>query len=43
MSFEQLRMINMQPESAIEIFAVLSKCGGLFLHDCQSEPQIFLF
>jgi len=29
-SFEQLRMINMQTKSAIEIVAVLSKSGFFF-------------
>jgi len=38
----QLRMINMQRTSAIEIFAVLSKCG-FYLHHCFSQPQSFLF
>jgi len=28
--------------SAIEMFAVLSKCG-FHLHHCQSQPQSFLF
>jgi len=41
-SFEQLRMINMQRTSAIEIFAFLSKCG-FHHHQCQSQPQSFLF
>jgi len=40
-SFKQLRRINMQPKSAFEIFAVLSKCGFLLYH-CQSQPQSFL-
>ena len=34
--------LNMQPTSASENFAVLSKCGFL-LHHCQSQPQSFLF
>jgi len=39
-SLEQLRMINMQRTSAIEIFADLSKCG-FHHHQCQSQPQSF--
>jgi len=34
-------MINLQPTSAIEIFAVLSKCG-FHHHHCQSQPQSFV-
>ena len=41
-SFEQLRIMNMQPTCAIEFFAVLSKCGFLLYH-CQSQSQSFLF
>ena len=33
-------MINLQPTSAIEHFAVLSKCG-FHHHHCQSQPQCF--
>jgi len=39
---EQLRMINMQRTIAIEIFAVLSKCGFHHNH-CQSQPHSVLF
>ena len=39
--FEQLRIINMQPTSAIEFFAVLSKCGFL-LHHSQESASIIL-
>ena len=39
---EQLRVINMQRTSAIDFFAVLSKCVFLY-HHCQSQPQSFLF
>jgi len=41
-SLEKLRVINMQRTSAIEIFAVLSKCGIHHNH-CQSQPKSFLF
>jgi len=41
-SLEQLKVINMQRTSAIEIFAVLIKCG-FHHHQCQSQPQPFLF
>jgi len=40
-SFEQLRMNNMQRTSAFKMFAVLSKCG-FHLHHCQSQPHSFL-
>ena len=35
-------MINMQRISAIEMFAVLSKCGFHHNH-CQSQSESFLF
>ena len=41
-SLEQLRIINMQWTSAIEMFEVLSKCG-FHQHHCQSQPQSFYF
>jgi len=35
-------MIYMKRTSAIEVFAVLSKCGFHHYH-CQSQPQSFFF